>query len=458
MAKFLTFDLGTTLYKVALFDDAGALYAVRRVTPPVLHPKPGWWEMHPGKFHEPLVEAARALREEVGGFDDVAAVSFATQANSLVLIGEHEALTPIVLWPDQRAGGLREELDAIGEIPEFRDRTGMPRFGPALGLAKVLRWKQINPRLLEQTRRLCYLSDLVTMWMTGRHVSEGGVAGLSGAMDVSAFAWWPEILARVGLRETQMPEIVRAGTDLGPLRPEVAAELGLPAECRFVVGCLDQYAGAIGTGTVEIAQACETTGTVLAAVKLSDQVLSSLPEVVFQGPAFEPGRFFHMSFSSTSANLLEWYRNSLPDRPAFEQLSRLAQDADNAVSIEPFRDGEPIESCFRNVRPEHSVGQVVRGIMRSVAEALQRQVTALSPQVPTVIRSAGGAARSDVWLQIKADILGTTFEAVNCDEPTSMGAAMLAVRAITGRNLSDLSRDWVRVRRSFSPRRNSAGD
>ena len=25
---------------------------------------------------------------------------------------------------------------------------------------------------------------------------------------------------------------------------------GLPAECRFVVGCLDQYAGAIGVGNV----------------------------------------------------------------------------------------------------------------------------------------------------------------------------------------------------------------
>jgi len=31
-----------------------------------------------------------------------------------------------------------------------------------------------------------------------------------------------------------------------------------------------------------------------------------------------------------------------------------------------------------------------------------------------------------VWLQIKADILGTTFEAIDCEEPTSLGAAMLA--------------------------------
>src|SRR5437868_5918196 len=98
MARFLTFDLGTTLYKVALFDEAGRLLAVRRVTPPVLHPKPGWWELDPRTFHRPLVEATREVGKEIGNFDDVAAVSFATQANSFALLDERdEALTPIVL-------------------------------------------------------------------------------------------------------------------------------------------------------------------------------------------------------------------------------------------------------------------------------------------------------------------------------------------------------------------------
>src|SRR5947207_13644924 len=190
MAKFLTFDLGTTLFKVALFDEAGRLLAVRRVTPPVLLSKAGWSELHPRRLQPTLVDAARELREEIGGFGDVVAVSFATQANSFVLLDERgEALTPIVLWPDQRAAELAEELEAIGKVQGFRNRTGMPRFSHALALAKVLRWKHINPRLLEQTTRFCYLSDLPTLWMTGRHVTEGGVAGLSGAMDVNAFAW-----------------------------------------------------------------------------------------------------------------------------------------------------------------------------------------------------------------------------------------------------------------------------
>ena len=454
MSHFLTFDLGTTLFKVALFDHSGRLLAVTRTPPQVLHPKPGWWELDPRGFPRTLIDATRELREASGsGFDEVIAVSFATQANSFVLLGERdEALTPIVLWPDERAAALKDELDAIGARESFRDRTGMPRFGPALGLAKVLRWKHQNPQLIEQTRRFCYLSDLLTLWMTGRHVTEGGVAGLSGAMNVKAFDWWDEILGALGLEQAQMAALARAGTDLGIVREELASEIGLPPSCRFIVGCLDQYAGAIGTGTVEPERICETTGTVLAAVRCSDRFESRAAGDVFQGPAFDEGKFFQMSFSSTSANLLEWYRKTLPDRAAFEELSRLAAGANDAVIIEPYREGEPIESCFRNVRPEHSAGQVVRGIMRCVAEALKRQILSLSPTIPPVIRSAGGAARSDVWLQIKADVLGTTFEAIDCEEPTSMGAAMLAARAITGRNMNELARDWVRVRETFTPK------
>src|SRR5215208_5903301 len=148
MAQFLTFDLGTTLYKVALFDETGRMLAVRRVAPNVLHPQPTWWELNPQTLWDPLREASRALRDQVGGFDDVAAVSFATQANSFTLLDEHDnALAPIILWPDQRAAEIADDLHAIGELPGFRERTGMPRFGHALGLAKVLRWKKSNAKI-----------------------------------------------------------------------------------------------------------------------------------------------------------------------------------------------------------------------------------------------------------------------------------------------------------------------
>jgi sugar (pentulose or hexulose) kinase len=201
---------------------------------------------------------------------------------------------------------------------------------------------------------------------------------------------------------------------------------------------------------------CETTGTVLAAVRCADAVNPDAAPTVFQGPGFVPGRFFQMTFASTSANLLEHYRGTLPDRPSFDDLTRAAAtvaDAD-AAEIEPYDDAGPIEQCFRHVRPEHARGQVVRGILRRVALTLKQQVEALSPHDrPAEIRAAGGGARSDLWLQMKADLLGVPMVALECEEPTSLGAAILAAHGIGMGTVEGLARRWVRPRATFTPRR-----
>ena len=107
--------------------------------------------------------------------------------------------------------------------------------------------------------------------MTGRHVTEAGTAGLTGLLNIHRCRWWAEMLARFEIDEHCLPEVVRAGTDLGRIDPGVAEKFGLPATCRFVVGCLDQYAGAIGVGNVEPGMISETTGTVLATVRCTDR-------------------------------------------------------------------------------------------------------------------------------------------------------------------------------------------
>ena len=48
--------------------------------------------------------------------------------------------------------------------------------------------------------------------------------------------------------------------------------------------------------------------------------------------------------------------------------------------------------------------------------------------------ACGGGARSQVWLQIKADILGCEILPVKAEEPGAMGSAILGFAAVTGRN------------------------
>jgi xylulokinase len=455
MARYLTFDLGTTLYKVALFDDRGRLLALERARPPINEPSPGRMEVRSGSFFHELSDATRRLKASAGDdWNELRAVSFATQANSFMLLGDQGFGTPLILWPDERAFAFADELATVLDLPDFRATTGMPRFSPQLALAKIFATRRADPASIELARQLLFISDLLTAELTNQFRTEAGVAGLSGALDITTLRWRADVLQRLDVPPIELPLVVRAGTNLGPLYDIAAQYFDLPRDCQFVVGCLDQYAGAIGTGAIMPGAICETTGTVLAAVRCADRLEDDPAPSVFQGPAWDEQHFWQMSFSSNSANLLEWYRNSLPDQPAYEELSRLAGETrDSDLIIEPFQAGKPIEHCFRNVRPEHTRGEVVRAIMHRVAKSLKDQVADLSGgEVPREIRSAGGAARSDVWLQIKADMLKTKFVAMECEEPTSLGAAMLAHHGVTGEPLESIAKRWVKVRATFEPR------
>jgi xylulokinase len=284
--------------------------------------------------------------------------------------------------------------------------------------------------------------------MTGKFVTEASVAWLTGLVDVHNAAWWPTSCGMQGVHLSRLPEIVRAGADLGPLLPGVGEELGVPRDCRFIVGCLDQFAGAIGGGNALPGDVSETTGTVLATVRRSKTFQESRRARVLQGPTSTCGEYFQMIFGGPSATLLENYRNLILERPSFEQLDEWAAEATDSNGIVLDRVALERQECrFLNRHAGHSIGNEVYAILETVADNLVEQVgTLCGEQRPTEVRSAGGAARSKLWQRIKSEKLGCPVMASECEEPTSLGAAMLAHRAIHGTSLEQLSEDWIKTR------------
>jgi sugar (pentulose or hexulose) kinase len=199
----------------------------------------------------------------------------------------------------------------------------------------------------------------------------------------------------------------------------------------------------------------ETTGTVLATVRCADRFSAQPGPAVFQGPTFRQGLYWQMAFGDVSANYLQWYRDQLPDRPDFDTLTALA------APIAPGADGlglrtdvglSNVAEVFRGMSARHTRGHMVRCIMEAVAGALGDQVAALSDgTLPREIRCAGGAARSDLWLQIKADLLGTDTVATLCPEPTGLGAAALAEASLAQADVREIARQWVRLKPPHHP-------
>lgn len=450
MARILVIDLGTSYFKTALFDREGRLCGVCRAPTPIRPASDGLVEIVPAAFEQAVADGIGTIAQQAGGLDDVQAVTFATQTNSIVLLDRNRRpLTPIVLWPDRRASQIEDEVRRRGRLSGFRAATGVPQLGYQFMVARLLWFRRHEPTTWARLDKLCLISDYLTLLLTGRHVTEAGAAALTGLVDIRRCQWWPEMLSAFEINPSCLAEVARAGTDLGQVDAEAARRFALPASCRVVMGCLDQYAGAIGAGNFEPGSLSETTGTVLATVRCTDRLTADLDAAVFCGPAFAEGLYYQMVFGETSANYLDWYRQQLPDQPSFECLGELAGKVAPGAGGLRLRTNVPmtrLADVFEGMTEPHCRGRAVRCIMEAVAYALRDQVRALAGEDrPTEIHSAGGAARSDLWLQIKADVLGATTMTTQCPETVSLGAAILAEAGLSGRGVPSVGRQWVRL-------------
>ncbi len=444
----LALDLGTTNFKAALFaiDDL-RLLGLARMPTPVRSPHPSYQEIDPAEFSRTISELIGVLRNQYpDAFVSIRAVTFSTQTNSFLLLDENdEPLTPLILWSDERANGEIEGVLKLQALPEMHPTTGMIRLGHFGAAAKIGWIQQHQPDAAKRARRICLISDYLTLLLIGKHVTEGGVAGFTGLLDIHSLTWWQEGCQAAGIPLSWLPRVVRAGCDLGPLLPDFTKAHGLPVDCRLIAGCLDQYAGAIGAGNDTPGAVSETTGTVLTTIRCSDQFDSSTGLAFFQGPSFQEGRYWQMALEGRGASLLEALRNALPGRPEYSDLNaeaaRTPPGADGIRLARPLilNSGTDPTEAFDGWTPDHTRGHMVRCVMETIAFFLVDQVRMLcGEQLPPVLRCCGGAARSSVWLQIKADVLGIPCEPAPCEEPACLGVAMLASATLQGLQVSDL--------------------
>jgi xylulokinase len=95
----------------------------------------------------------------------------------------------------------------------------------------------------------------------------------------------------------------------------------------------------------------------------------------------------------------------------------------NSPAVNPEAKG-----VFYGITTAHRKAHFVRAVLESVAYALRDNVQLLVDLgIPCRdVTSLGGAARSNLWLQIKADILQRNITVMHCEEATSLGTAILA--------------------------------
>jgi xylulokinase len=480
----LAIDLGTSALKVALVSMAGQVVAAEEETHQVKLLPGGGAEQDPRQWWDLIVKASsRLMARGAVPQESVAAVACTAQWSGTVPVDEHgEPIRDAIIWMDSRGapyvrqitgGALKVRGYGVVRLARWlRTTAGVPAHSGKDSIAHILWLKHQEPETYRRAHRFLEPKDWLNARLTGRCAASFDSIALHWVTDnrhPDRVRYDPALLRLAGIEESRLPELLAATDILGPLSAEPADALGVPAGIPVVVGTPDLQAAAIGSGATRDYQAHLYVGT---SSWLTCHVPSKKTDLLHNMaslPSAIPGRYFVADEQETAGAALSFLRDRVlygddPPASAYRDFDRMAGQAppgSGGLIFTPWLYGErtPVEDRFvrggfHNLSLSTNREDLVRAVFEGVAlnaRWLLGAVEGFTRHRLEPIRFIGGGARSDVWCQIFADVLGRTIDQVA--DPVNAGTRGVGLLAAVA--LGELTFDQVPARvpvaRSYQP-------
>lgn len=469
----LGIDVGTTGVKAILADAQGMLIAGAGEEYPTVYPRPNWAEQDPDDWWRATAGVlARLLRGNAAVAERIAAVSVSSQAPTLVLVDvQGTPLHPALPWLDRRSAAQCAWLhDQVGEEAIVAANGG--RIDPYYLAPELLWMRDERPDVYRAAHRALVCNGYIVLKLTGAFTFDASHGPLTLLFDAAHNNWSTALVERMGLNPALLPSASDCGEVVGVVTPEAAQATGLPAGTPVLAGMVDATAAALEAGLVSSGDAGEMTGQSTVLIVSSDRPYFGR-ELIPCGHAVA-GQWLVVGAQVASGGALRWFRDQLgePERrraeqegvDAFDLLTALAAESPpgaNRLVFLPYLYGErsPIwdsdaRGVFFGLSLATRKGDLVRAVMEGAAYGLRHNMeVAEAASFPArSLACVGGGARSALWNQIKADVIGRPVHLPRAATGAPMGNAILAAAAAgVHRDVATAVAAMVVHGRSFAP-------
>jgi xylulokinase len=446
---FLGIDIGTSAVKVVVTDDKEGLIASDERPLATSRPRPGWSEQDASLWCDAvasILDGFAALSPSP--LAAVEGIGLSGQMHGAVCLGaDDRPLRPVILWNDARAAAEASELNE--RFPDLAKVLGVPAM-PGFTAPKLLWMRRHEPAIADAVRLVLLPKDHVRLWLTGERVTDMSDAAGSWWLDEAARDWSPAALEATGASLDMMPRLVEGTAASGVLRPALAKRWGIRDGAVVAGGAGDAMAGAIGIGAVEDGPFL-SIGT-SAQLFAPGRVYQPLPEhFVHAFCHAAPGRWAQIAALLNGASCLAWAAGVL-GQPIEALLREVAEAPDRPAPLIflPYLTGErtphnDVEAtgAFFGLTAATERSDLVRAVLEGVAYSFADAAACLGSAGTRLAGAAivGGGARSLLWVQILADVLGIPLTRYQSSEKgPAFGAARLARVAATGEDILDVAR------------------
>jgi len=432
----LGIDISTTGAKALLINSDGRVISSATTALNLSTPHPLWSEQDPDDWWIGIKLSIRnALTQANANGDDISAIGMTGQMHGLVMLDvSGKVLRPAILWNDQRTGEQCDEIRTkVGRehLIEISGNDALTGFTAP----KILWVRENEPQVYKKVKHILLPKDYIRYKLTGEFAIDR--AGGSGTIlfDLAKRTWSDEIIKALEIPDAWLPPTFEGPEVTGKLNKNAAEETSLSEGIPVVGGGGDQAAQAVGVGAVQpgiIALTLGTSGVVFATTE------SPLVEPEGRLHAFchaVPERWHFMGVMLSAAGSLQWYRDTLAPDTSFNDLVAEANSVSpgsEGLLFLPYLTGErtphpdpEARGAWIGLTVRHTRAHLTRAVLEGVAFGIKDSFN-LIQSAGLGVRISGGGAKSQLWQQIMADVLGTELVTVNTTEGAAYGAALLA--------------------------------
>jgi FGGY-family pentulose kinase len=474
---FLGLDVGTQSVRAALYDPQGNCRAFATAPLKTTYPLPGraeqdpveWWQAACAAVPQAVAAAGAAPEAVAGiGLDCTACTVVACRADGT-------PLRPALLWMDQRAYQEAEAISRTGDA-SLRYVSGVA--SPEWMLPKALWLKRHEPAVYAAAARVVECTDWFMHRLTGAWALSLNNVTVKWNYSRPDGGWSAALLARVGLDDLPQrwpADVIPLGKGDRRLSAAAAEQLGLRPGTPVAQGGIDAYLGMLGMGAVEAGDLAMIMGSSTCHLAMSQReflgsgMLGCYPDAVSEGLyTLEGGQ-------TATGSILNWYREHFAGNEAAEALRTGRNvyellDA-KAAAVPPGCEGLVCLDYWQGNRCprkdprargvlwgltlSHGPGHVFRSIYEGTAFGTRHILEDLEGHGFRVARlfAGGGGAKSRLWLQIHADVLGRPLHLPRDPEACALGSALVAA-VHTGYypDLAEAARRMVQMAEVIEPR------
>jgi gluconokinase len=438
MSYFLGIDIGTTSTKAVAFSLTGDVINRFSCSYPMYHPKEGWSEQNPDEILNAVITSMNTVLQKSGDQKPVL-VSFSAAMHSLIAIDQHgNPLSACIIWADNRAYEIADELRDSETGSRIYHLTGVPVHSMS-PLCKLLWWKKYEPALFSSAYKFIGIKEYIFTRLFNEPVVDTSVASATGLLNLVSLQWDTEVLQYAGIETGRLSEVVSVKYTF-PYKP-VSDELLLPAFTPVVIGASDGALSNLG---------CGATGSQVMAITIGT---SGAARLAVQGPITDTSKrtfCYHLKndlyiiggATNNGAVVLQWLKEKLLDeKEGYEEMYRLAgtvAPGSEGVMFLPYILGEraPVwnsnaKGVFFGLGIHHTKAHLVRAAMEGVIYCMYSIGKILEENREIrELRASGGFARSELWLQMLADVFNIRVNTSASVESSALGAVLVGAEAL----------------------------